>query len=112
MASREMLSKILKSTIQTSLKGGQQRHPIRRILAKNSPCIANVVYRKLSTSLTLKDAAHEHGKIDQRTKEEITKYVGEELQKVNTAFEYVTFDGFLVGMVSKNVLICKNTKAV
>ena len=94
MASREMLSKILKSTIQTSLKGGQQRHPIRRILAKNSPCIANVVYRKLSTSLTLKDAAHEHGKIDTRTKEEITKYVGEELQKVNTAFKSITFDGF------------------
>jgi len=94
MASREMLSKILKSTIQTSLKGGQQRHPIRRILAKNSPCIANVVYRKLSTSLTLKDAAHEHGKIDKRTKEEITKYVGEELQKNWVGYGFYSFDRF------------------
>merc|ERR1712080_219549 len=93
MASREMLSKILKNTIQTSLRGDQHRHPIRRILVKNSPCIANVVYRKLSTSLTLKDAAHEHGgKIEQRTQEEITKYVGDELQKNWRVYGFYPWD--------------------
>ena len=89
MASRKMLSSILKNTIQTSLKG--QQHPVRRILVKNSPCIANVVYRKLSTTIIRKDVAHEHGKVEQRTQEEITKYVGDELQKVNDVLNSVPF---------------------
>jgi len=75
MASREMLSKILKTTIQSSLRGKQ--HPVKRVLVKNAPCIANVVYRKLSTSIIRKDAAHD-GKIEQRSAEEIKKYVEEE----------------------------------
>ena len=80
MASREMLSKILKTTIQSSLRG--QQHPVKRVLVKNAPCIANVVYRKLSTSIIRKDAAHD-GKIEQRSAEEIKKYVEEECKGVS-----------------------------
>ena len=70
MASREMLSKILKNTLQTSLRG--QQHPVKKLLSKNAPCIANVVYRKLSSSVIRKGSAE--GPIEQRTPEEIKKY--------------------------------------
>merc|ERR1712018_1712 len=52
MASREMLSKILKNTLQTSLRG--QQHPVKKLLSKNSPCIANVVYRNFPVRLSAK----------------------------------------------------------
>ena len=83
MASREMLSIILRNTIKSGLKC--QHHPVRKVLAKNAPCIANVVYRKFSTSIVLKDAAHDDGKIVQRTPDEITKYVDEEMKNVSAA---------------------------
>ena len=83
MASREMLSIILKNTIKSGLKC--QHHPVRKVLVKNAPCIANVVYRKLSTSILRKDAAHDDGKIVQRTPDEITKYVKEEMKDVSDA---------------------------
>ena len=83
MASREMLSIILRNTIKSGLKC--QHHPVRQVLAKNAPCIANVVYRKLSTSIIRKDAAHDDGKIVQRTPEEIKKYIEEETKNVSVA---------------------------
>merc|ERR1712064_94011 len=69
MASREMLSKILKNTLQTGLRAHQ--HPVKKLLSKNAPCIANVVYRKLSSSVIRKGAAE--GPIEQRTPEEFKK---------------------------------------
>ena len=79
MASREMLSKILKNTFQTSLRA--QQHPVKKLLSKNAPCIANVVYRKLSSSVIRKGSAE--GPIEQRTPEEIKKYVEEECKQVS-----------------------------
>ena len=74
-----MLSTILKRAIQCNLQGS---HIIKRTLVKNSPCIGNIVYRKLSTSLMRKSAPE--GKIEQRTQEEINAYVDDQVKKVNT----------------------------
>merc|ERR1712018_953973 len=76
MASRTMLSKILKTTVQSSLRG--QQHPIRKVLSKNAPCIANVVYRKLSSSVIRRGDAG--GPIEQRTPQEIKEYVEKEMK--------------------------------
>merc|ERR1712212_949468 len=82
MASRTMLSKILKNTLQSSLRG--QQHPIKKVLSKNAPCIANVVYRKLSSSVIRKGDAG--GPIEQRTPQEMKdQWVG---------FGYSTHDKF------------------
>ncbi len=82
MASREMLSILLRNTIKSRLKC--HHHPVSKVLAKNDPCIANVVYRKLSTSIIRKDAAHDDGPIVQRTPEEIKQYVKEEMKDVSS----------------------------
>jgi len=90
MASREMLSKILKNTLQTSLRA--QQHPVKKLLSKNAPCIANVVYRKLSSSVIRKGAAE--GPIEQRTPEEIKKYVEEECKQGWRGFGFWPHDRF------------------
>ena len=79
MASREMLSKILKTTIQNSLK--VQQHPVKRVLSKNAPCIANVLGRKFSNSVLRKGGAT--GPVEQRTPAEIKEYVEKEVKEVS-----------------------------
>ena len=96
MASREMLSIILKNTINAGMKC--QHHPVRKVLTKNAPCIANIVYRKFSNSIIRKDAAPTEGKIEQRSEEEIKKYVDEELKQVNDVL-YNCFQLYKVKLV-------------
>ena len=71
-----MLS-FLKNSIQHNLRN---QPTVKGLVVRNSPCIANVVYRKLSSSLVRKGDAE---KVELRTQEEITKYVKEETDKVN-----------------------------
>jgi len=104
MASREMLSIILKNTIKNSLKC--QHHPVRRVLAKNAPVIANVVYRKFSTSIIRNDAAHQEGKIEQRTDEEIKKYVEEEVSKNWVGFGFYPWDRYKDNVAGHIAFFC------
>merc|ERR1712126_212657 len=90
MASRTMLSKILKNSLQSSLRG--QQHPIKKVLSKNAPCIANVVYRKFSCSVIRKGDAG--GPIEQRTPQEIKEYVEKEMKDQWVGFGYSTHDKF------------------
>ena len=85
MASRTMLSKILKNTLQSSLRG--QQHPIKKVLSKNAPCIANVVYRKFSSSVIRKGDAG--GPIEQRTPQEIKEYVEKEMKDVSCLISFI-----------------------
>ena len=85
MASRTMLSKILKTTVQSSLRG--QQHPIKKVLSKNAPCISNVVYRKLSSSVIRKGDAG--GPIEQRTPQEIKEYVEKEMKDVSCLISFI-----------------------
>ena len=77
MASRGLMLSFLKNSIQHNLRN---QSTVKGLVVKNSPCIANVVYRKLSSSLVRKGDAE---KVELRTQEEITKYVKEETDKVN-----------------------------
>merc|ERR1712020_616484 len=66
----------LKNSIQHNLRN---QPTVKGLVVINSPCIANVVYRKLSSSLVRKGDAE---KVELRTQEEITKYVKEETDNV------------------------------
>ena len=77
MASRGLMLSFLKNSIQHNLRN---QPTVKGLVVRNSPCIANVVYRKLSSSLVRKGDAE---KVELRTQEEITKYVKEETDKVN-----------------------------
>jgi len=90
MASREMLSKILKTTIQNSLK--VQQHPVKRVLSKNAPCIANVLGRKFSNSVLRKGGAT--GPVEQRTPAEIKEYVEKEVKENWVGFGFYTHDKY------------------
>ena len=77
MASRGLTLSFLKNSIQHNLRNQSN---IKGLVIKNSPCIANVVHRKLSSSIVRNGGAE---KVELRTQEEITKYVKEETDKVN-----------------------------
>ena len=79
-----MLS-FLKNSIQHNLRN---QPTVKGLVVRNSPCIANVVYRKLSSSLVRKGGAE---KVELRTQEEITKYVKEETDKVKFSFKVSSY---------------------
>ena len=81
MASRGLMLSFLKNSIQHNLRN---QSTVKGLVIKNSPkCIANVVYRKLSSSIVRRGGAE---KVELRTQEEITKYVKEETDKVNFSY--------------------------
>ena len=83
-----MLS-FLKKSIQHNLRN---QPTVKGLVVRNSPCIANVVYRKLSSSLVRKGDAE---KVELRTQEEITKYVKEETDKVNLSCKVSSYALYL-----------------
>merc|ERR1712226_801469 len=83
MASRGLMLSFLKNSIQHNLRN---QPTVKGLVVKNSPCIANVVYRKLSSSLVRKGDAE---KVELRTQEEITKYVKEETDRIGSALEHI-----------------------
>merc|ERR1711863_251914 len=88
MASRGLMLSFLKNSIQHNLRN---QSTVKGLVVKNSPCIANVVYRKLSSSLVRKGGAE---KVELRTQEEITKYVKEETDKNWVGFGAYPWDRF------------------
>ena len=85
MASRGLMLSFLKNSIQHNLRS---QPAVKGLVVRNSPCIANVVYRKLSSSLVRKGDAE---KVELRTQEEITKYVKEETDKVNFSYKVSSY---------------------
>ena len=97
MASRGLMLSFLKNSIQHNLRS---QPAVKGLVVRNSPCIANVVYRKLSSSLVRKGDAE---KVELRTQEEITKYVKEETDKVNFSCKVSSYvHSFMISLADRS----------
>jgi len=83
-----------------------QHHPVRKVFAKNAPCIANTVYRKFSNSIIRKDAAPTEGKIEQRSDEEIKKYVEKEIKENWVSYGFYPWDRYKDNVAGQIAFFC------